>query len=105
MERIPLDAKSDRYHFPLTLDGVACGIRCYWLPRAGSWYLDLLDASLQIIAAGVRINPGTSIAFPAAGDGVPPGVFVASGPSSYGHDDLGTQVFVDYVTEAELAAA
>lgn len=105
MLRIPLDAKSDRYVFSLTLDGVACGLRCYWLPRTGSWYLDLLDASLEALAAGVRISPGASLAFPAAGDGVPPGVFVASGPSSYGHDDLGTQVFVDYVTAAELAAA
>ena len=60
---------------------------------------------LTTIAAGVRINPGAVVAFPSAGAGVPPGVFLASGPSSYGHDDLGTQVFVDYVTAAELAAA
>lgn len=102
---LPLDSASDRYRLELTLDGVDLGLQVYWLPRAAGWYLDLQTPAGDDISTGVRIAPGSAVAFPSAGDGVPPGVFVALGPASYGREDLGGQVEVAYVTAAEVEAA
>ena len=96
---LPLTAARDDYRFTVTLDGEDVGLRCYWLPRAAGWYLDLETAAGEPIATGARITPGAEVAFPAAGTGVPAGRFVAEGPDAYGHDDLGTQVRVIYVSE------
>lgn len=105
MLTIPLDATNDRYRLTVTLDGQDVGLRCYWLPRCAGWYLDLEHPDGEPIATGRRITPGAVVAFPGAGDGVPPGRFVARGPDRYGRDDLGTQVFVDYLTLDEVEAA
>lgn len=99
---LPLDAASDRYRMTVILDGVEVGLKVYWLPRCAGWYLDIETPAGETLCAGVRITPDSEIAIPGAGEGIPPGRLVAIGPASYGHDDLGSQVKVMYLTETEV---
>ena len=104
MKKLPLTASPDRYQIAVTLDGVDVGIRLAWLPRSAGWYATLLDAAGDAISLDARVTPGAPLAWPTAGDGFPPGRFIALGPDDYGRDDLGAQVGISYVTAAELAA-
>lgn len=102
---LPLDASAPRYRVVVTLDDVQVGILLYWLRRSAGWYLDLQTPDGDDLATGIRITPGAVLAVPAAGEGIPPGQFVALGPDAYGYDDLGGAVRVLYLTAAEVEAA
>lgn len=86
-----------------TLDGVPVTLRVYWIELLGAWYLDLLDGAGVALATGVPIAPGSRLALPGAGEGIPPGRFVALGPDPYAREDLGGAVQLYYLTAAELA--
>lgn len=101
-EIVPLDAIDYRYRITTTVDGVDIGLRVYWLDRAASWYVDLETDAGVPIATGARLSPGAVVAFPGAGAGVPPGRFVTVGPEPYQREDLGTQIQLVYVTQAEI---
>ena len=102
---LPLDSRSYRYQFTITLDEVEVGMRVYWLPRCAGWYVDLLTPAGEDVATGIRITPQAPLAVPGSWDGAPPGRFVVTGPARYGREDLGTQVQVWYLTADEVAAA
>lgn len=102
---LPLDSRSYRYQFTITLDEVEVGMRVYWLPRCAGWYVDLLTPAGEDVATGIRITPQAPLAVPGSWDGAPPGRFVVTGPARYGREDLGTQVQVWYLTADEVAEA
>lgn len=108
------------FDFVAELDGVAYTIQLRWNPRAervladgteeaGAWFLTILDEPGNTIILGdvklvidwplfrVTANrepPGFLMAIDTSGVGIDPGL-----------DDLGVRVVLDYITEAEIAAA
>jgi len=97
---LSLHANQEDYRRAFLLDGVDVVVRAYWLARCAAWHVDLLTPENVPLAVGVRLTPGAPLNVPGAGDGMPPGRFIVSGPDAYTFADLGQQVTVDYVEAA-----
>lgn len=87
------------------LDGSVFYISLTWRERVAGWYLDVYDASGAPAALGRRLSARWSPTLTATDERLPPGAFVVVGPSEYVREDLGGDLLLTYVTEAEILQA
>lgn len=85
------------------LDGVTYRLVLTWRQRVKGWYMDLYTGG-EAIALGRRISAKWSPVETASDARLPPGVFVVRGVDGYERTDLGDDLELIYISEADLLA-
>ncbi len=103
---VPFDNTQDAFTEDVDLDGVSYSLTFWWNFRDLAWYLDVANASGEVIRSGIKIVLSVNL-FNGV-HGLPSGslLAVASDPglARIQKADLGSVVDLIYATAAEVAA-
>lgn len=95
----------------IELDGKPYHLRMTWNSRIASWFLDILDKSLNDILVGIKVVPSLLLIRDYAYADLPSGDFMlldtlsTPNDTALDFDSLGQRYKLVYITEAELEAA
>jgi hypothetical protein len=70
--------------------------------RTASWYVSLLSAEGEEIAAGRRLSPGWTPFEFYDRPPLPLGLFLVTGPNNYAKNDFGDRLLIIFVPENEI---
>lgn len=97
---IPTRTDVGAWNQQTTLENVPFRFRFRWNDRDGTYYMDLLDESENVIRAGVRLVVNFELLKRLVDGGRPPGFFLAfdarSNPQPPAFGQLGDEIFLTY---------
>lgn len=103
MRDLPLVGTPERYRLRVTLGGVVLVLGLEYRRRAAAWYLSTSTSDGDPISVS-RLSPGAVVWPDLTDPRLPGGALVVTGPDPYRPEQLGTDVLVAYLEEAELEA-
>lgn len=105
---IPVLQSVPDYVMGITLDDVQYGMHIYWNDRDAAWYFDVLDASNNPIALGIKVVLRFYLGRTTQAGPFATGVIMAMDTSGTdveaGFDDFGARVQLVYIPVADLLA-
>lgn len=108
VEQIPNSVDVPYYEFEIDLDGVEFKLQFQYNDRDDAWYLSVLDTDDTMLRAGIKVVNSWSLLRLWASESAPAGDIVSvsqgdlSAPPTL--NQLGAEVLLQYLDEAEIAA-
>jgi len=104
MQRIELNSIDPDYVFTVDIDSKVYRIRLQWCDRTASWYGHIADDGDEPIVSGCRLSVNYPLFWRSRDTRMPKGIFLVISiipGGSITRDNLGTEVNILYLTQAE----
>jgi hypothetical protein len=107
IQQIPFTSHPD-FTETVDLDGASYLLHFYYNTRMSTWFMDVSDASGNVIVQGRSLVLGSFLLDPVVGQNGPPGemflIDTANRNQDADYDDLGSRVLLLYAQEADINA-
>ena len=108
IEEIPTSTQLSHYEQEVELDGVEFKLEFRFVDRDDAWYLTISDTDDVVLRAGIKVVLSWSLLRLWAGSEAPAGEIVSVNqgaiPAPPTLNQLGAEVLLEYLDEAEIAA-